>query len=147
MGCCAWFDGCLERTKAYKKIDFSKIPAKIFGHFYTILIVFLGWMCFYLPDFSRFLLLIKKLLWIPVEGESVTFTFQYYWDKKTILILLFSILGIIFSSTKASNKLKIKSEEKSFLYLGKILILIALFVFCFAGMNVNTYTPFIYFQY
>ena len=137
----------LERTKAYKKIDFSKIPAKIFGHFYTILIVFLGWMCFYLPDFSRFLLLIKKLLWIPVEGESVTFTFQYYWDRKTILILLFSILGIIFSSTKASNKLKIKSEEKSFLYLGKILILIALFVFCFAGMNVNTYTPFIYFQY
>lgn len=137
----------LERTKIYRKIDFSKTTAKIFGHFYTLLVVFFGWMCFYLPNVSSFLLLMKKLFWIPTENKVLNFTFWYYWDKKTIFILLIAILGVVLSSTRFFNKLKLQTNEKPIFYFGKIVILIVLFIFCFMGMNVNTYTPFIYFQY
>jgi len=137
----------IERSSIYQKIDFSKSVNKIIGHLFTLFFVFIGWMCFYLPDLDTFKIFVKRLIGVSSDVEQIYFSFQYFLDKKTIMLLIISIVGIVLTNTEFFKNLKNKSNNQPALYLVKVAVLLLLFILSFWGMNVNSYTPFIYFQY
>lgn len=137
----------IERSKFYQKIDLHKTISRILGRSWTLFYVFVGWMCFYLPSFNAFYIFIKQLIGIKTSDLPVYFSYLYFLDTKTICLLIISIGLIIFSGTKMYQTLSNKLSSCKTGYFVKMFVLMILFILSFISINVNTYTPFIYFQY
>ena len=134
----------LERTPWYKRLQRRRwFPAV--GWVYTTLVVFLGWLCFRLPDVNSFVLYLRDLLGLGT-GER-TFTWQYFLTAKTVTLLLVSVLGIFLCSREKLRGLYRKAMERPLWVCLKYVLLLALFALSYTAILSNGYTPFLYFQY
>ncbi len=115
------------------------------GWAYTTLVVFIGWLCFRLPNVSSFLLYLKNMLGLGIG--DLTFTWRYFLTAKTVTLLLISVLGILLCSREKVRALYGRAMERP-LWVGiKYVVLLALFALSYTAILSNGYTPFLYFQY
>ncbi|MGB4635690.1 MAG: MBOAT family O-acyltransferase [Arcanobacterium sp.] len=139
----------IERTPAYRKLDWTRLPMRILGWAYTMTVVFIGWLCFWQPNVDEFMDYCYKLLGIGVS--DVSFTWLYYYDLKNTVFLLGAAAGIgLFSrpvlQTKTRSAMAIAQAKPAYQLL--VLVTMAgLFILSFSGMVSNSYTPFLYFQF
>lgn len=133
-----------ERTPLYMRLK-GKRWFTVFGRIYTLAAVFIGWLCFRLPNVSSFLLYLKNMVGLDV-GE-LTYTWQYFFDVKTITLLLVSVLGIFLCSRKKLRELYTKVMQYPLCTCIKYIVLLVLFALCYTAILSNGYSPFLYFQY
>lgn len=127
----------------------KKPLVKILMHFYTLFVVFLGWIFFRsngVGDAVRYILAMFGFF-----GTTVTYTLSYFLSANT---LLFMLIGIIFSMPLfplIKNKVgTIKAKSSAWFItvnVAEIVVMLVLFVLCAAALAGNTYNPFIYFRF
>lgn len=134
----------LERTPQYKRLK-GKRGFSVVGWLYTTVVVFVGWLCFRLPNVSSFFLYLRNMLGMDI-GE-LTFTWRYFLTAKTIALLCISVAGIFLCSRE-----KVRAVYRGLMqYPGwvgvKYVIMLALFALSYTAILSNGYSPFLYFQY
>lgn len=134
----------LERTPRYKRLQ-SRRWFPVVGWVYTMLVVFIGWLCFRLPSLGSFLLYLKNMLGLGI-GE-LSYTWRYFLTSRNITLLLVSILGIFFCGRERVRSLYQRLMRKPLCVLLKYILLLALFALCYAAILTDGYQPFLYFQY
>ncbi len=134
----------IERTPWFRRLQSRRWFPPV-GWLYTTLVVFIGWLCFRLPNVSTFILYLKNMLGVGV-GE-LSFTYTYFFTAKTLTLLAVSVLGIFLCSRQKVRALYQKAMERPVWVYGKYFLLLALFALSYTAILSNGYTPFLYFQY
>ena len=142
----------LERFSFVKKIILSNV---FIQHFYTLLVVLIGWVFFRAENFSSALIYIKTLFLF--KGYELDID-HYNIIKLMNRELFFTIaLGIIASTPFAKNSIhligntefaKLYKEKLGFIStILKYFIYLSLFLISVSYLAVGTYNPFIYFRF
>ena len=134
----------MERTPWFRRLQSRRWYPAV-GWIYTMLVVFIGWLCFRLPDVGTFFLYLKNMLGMGI-GE-LTFTYRYFFTAKTVTLLLVSVLGIFLCSRQRVRALYQQAMERPLWVYLKYIVLLALFALSYTAILSNGYTPFLYFQY
>ena len=120
---------------------YKKIP-NYFKTAFTLLIVSLGWILFRSNSLSQAIKYFAIMFGLE-HYDFITFDYRYYLTHK---IIVWIILGTIFSTPFISNTLKKYENNKSF-ELIKTIIIGILFITSIIFIVNSTYSPFIYFQF
>lgn len=135
----------IERTGAYRRMR-EKFPAfRYIGWFYTTAVVFFGWLCFRYESVPQLVLYLKSMFHSASDGLS--YTWQYFYDKKTLIYLISAILGIFAFGHPKLQHLWQRWQTHPAGQITKYILLLLIAVLCYIGASFNTYTPFLYFQY
>lgn len=114
----------------------EKIPS-FWEHFYTLLLVVIGWIIFYFTDFSQLEIAFKSLFGLNGFGNFTLINHLQIFKVRTIIIF---ILGIIYCMP-----IKIKFLKKHELL--EDVLLLALFLISVLFVLASSYNPFIYFRF
>ncbi len=119
----------------------DKAPGAL-KHAVTLLLVLIGWVFFFSPSLGSAFQWLGKMFGIGASG-FVDSTGRYYLSgcKLTLLISIISAFPIC---ARLGNNLLHKSKVSVYL---SILWFAVLLMLCIAGMMVNTYSSFLYFQF
>lgn len=135
----------IERTGAYRRMR-EKFPAfRYIGWFYTTAVVFFGWLCFRYESVPQLVLYLKSMFG-TITG-TLSYTWQYFYNKKTLIYLAGSILGIFILSRPKCKEQWQRYRDLPVVQIAKYLLLLLIAAACYIGVSFNTYTPFLYFQY
>ena len=148
--------GCLMVTERTidEKIHYNQknLFLKIIGHLYTIMFVTLLWVLFRNGTAMSIKLILKMF------GINYSFFTTYkpiYFDelfspKIDFSFYIYSIIGVIFAFPwwrKLNFLYNYNTILKNILQVAKYIILIFLFIVCYANLAGNSYNPFIYFRF
>lgn len=139
-GICIVTERCIINRSWYKKIP------DIIKHIYTLFIVFMGWQIFRLPELHMAVQYFK-IMFGQIRFSSVNFTYQYYFDRKMIILMVIGILGCTVLSSKTLQILVAKCNDKVSLFIAKEILLFLLAAISIMCMVNSTYSPFLYFKY
>ena len=133
----------IEKFVIKKYLD--KLPGFI-QHFYTIIIVIVGWVLFRSENLEQCMKLINAMF-VP-SHDNMTFSYIYMYMETYGLYL---IMGVIFS-TPIFIKLKeyffSKNNKDNFIIYGLYyLFVFLLFILCIIFLSKSSYNPFIYFRF
>lgn len=135
----------IERTGAYRRLR-EKAPAlRYVGWLYTTAVVFFGWLCFRYESLPELLLYLKSMFSPAADGLS--YTWQYFYTKKTLTYLIAAFLGIFAFGHPKLQHLWQRWQTHPAGQITKYIFLLLIAVLCYIGASFNTYTPFLYFQY
>lgn len=134
-----------ERTPLYRRLRENIPGRKYFGWLYTTFAVFFGWLCFRYESVSQLVLYLKSMF--GATTGTLSYTWQYFYDKKTLFYLAASIFGLFVFSRPKLQHLWQRWQEHPAGQLAKYILLLLIAVLCYIGASFNTYTPFLYFQY
>ena len=134
-----------------EKLGFDKIlnRSKVFSHFYTIIVVLVGWVFFRIEK-------IDDAFKYVVRMFSFTSSRQYFYasdiiNNEHIIILVVGVLFSISILQNFRNKIKLFINKNNILinitrYL-EILVLLVIMFISVISLAANTYNPFIYFRF
>lgn len=109
--------------------------SKIFSHFYTLLVIFIGWALFVGSEPGVSMGLLFNKMFVPQSGVGVFYYLRNY---------LIPLLLCIFFSTPFPRKIYAKISAKTII---RILLLAFLLLACLAYMAAGSYSPFLYFNF
>ncbi len=112
----------------------------------TMFIVLFSWQVFRLTSVSEIIQYFGILLGI-VRFPTVNFTWKYYFDTRTLLLMLVGTLGALCLNARWAKLLMEKVKNKPILFSIAQIILLLLGGLSVMFMINSTYSPFIYFQY
>ncbi len=130
--------------KLFKKQNATGIK-KVALHFYTIIVVLIGWVIFRSPDINYALSYIVNLFSF-FDTTQVACTFARFMDMRTIVMLILAVLlsgPVQLMFPKLKKQLFDKQNVNGF----EVLLLVVLFLYCIVLIVGNTYSPFIYFRF
>ncbi len=139
----------IERLGWHKYLDRLWVPLR---HFYTLLIVMIGWVFFRSESLSQAIQYLGSMVGIT-NASGVKYYTLLYFDLKILVIL---IMGIAIATPIASwlgFQLKKRSNTSRFsalrpvIYTGHYVLLVSLFLFSAASLASGTYNPFIYYRF
>lgn len=110
-------------------------------HFYTLLVVMIGWVFFRSVDIAYAIGYIKTMFSFTVKGNYLPLV---NFDNYTLLIL---IAGIVFSTPISSyvrKRIAISGKLESTLVYS---VSMGIFILCIIELARNSYNPFIYFRF
>jgi alginate O-acetyltransferase complex protein AlgI len=123
------------------KMWYKKIPSFI-KLVSTMLIVIVGWVLFRASSLKAALEYLAIMVGL-IKFNDMTFTYQYFINKKFIFWVIIAIIG---STPIISNVSKRYKNNKLFQLISMIIISILFIVSMIFIIN-STYSPFIYFQF
>ncbi len=139
-GVCNIIEKLIGEKKWYQKTP------KLIKWAATMGVTFLCWELFRFTDFPSCLAWFKAMF-VQTDLSAVPYTWQYYFDTQTIVLVVVAVLGAtVFGLPKIQQAYK-WCIQKPLGYLLHQIILVALFVVSILFMINSTYSPFIYFQY
>lgn len=130
----------LERMKFNSIL--TRLPV-LFQHFYTMLVVLVGWVFFRADDLSHSYGYLQSMFSMTAKGD-----YKLLSEINSYNIFIF-VIAIIFS-TPVSKWIVNKFENKKdvFLYsLSSYVFIVVLLVLCIMEIASNSYNPFIYFRF
>ena len=139
-GLCIVVERLIENKKWYLNIP------KFLKWGTTMFIVMLGWQFFRLGDFGETITFFKSLFGLAPIGE-VVFTYEYFLNKKLIIMLIIAVFGATVFDKVLKLQLVEKLKSNKFARLLWYIFLIILFNYALCCIANSTYSPFIYFQY
>lgn len=135
----------LERTPVYRALPWHRPGMKVVGWFYTMVVVFIGWLCFWQPSVGAFL---DYLLVLGgVSDGHVTWGWQYFYDVKNLVFVVAAIVGMYITSRPRIRRWFAEHSSRGVRGVVINLMLAVAFVMSYIGMVSNSYTPFLYFQF
>ncbi|MBF0713646.1 MBOAT family protein [Gemella sp. GH3] len=111
----------------------------------TMIIIYLTWIIFMLPTFFDVLVYFKSMIGIP--NGNIYFTYEYYFNVKTVLIMAVGLIGAIIGKSEILKTLSKRLNSTVSLLLVKEALLIIFFVLAILEMMNSSFTPFLYFQF
>lgn len=123
---------------------YRRIPG-ILKWFFTIVIVFFGWILFASKDMPDVWQNCVSLFAQRADWTG-NFTWQYYLSNRIAILLALAILGHITGIGRVNQKIKDVLQTRSSILVKRVLLLL-LFVICILYTVNATYSPFIYFQF
>lgn len=127
---------------------FKSFPKPI-KHFYTLLLVYIGWIFFRFEDLDQLLLALKGLL--GLNGNNISSATVSVILKNNIFFLLIAVLACTpFIHTKAeaiNTRMNKNISNVGQAMVLRILLCIAMLVISIFAMIGNSYTPFLYNQF
>ena len=131
----------LERMFAHS-LWYKRIPSAV-KTIVTLLIVALGWVLFRAANLAEALTYFKLLFGLGSDTSSLEFTFMYYFNPQ----LVFTLIIACFLSAPLVSKLELFLSQKSWLKVGRVVLMSVLMVISLMFVMTGTYNPFIYFQF
>lgn len=119
----------------------EKLP-KWIKHSYTLLLIIIGWMIFRMQDVAAISNILKNMF-IYQPSNIVEYVLNS-WDLK--VGLLFIIPGIILSTPVISKKIK-ENHNKTGVYIINNIIVCMILIASMLQLLIQTYNPFIYFNF
>lgn len=119
----------------------EKIPGFV-KHIVTLLLVLIGWVFFFSPSLGSAFGWLGKMFGIGASG-FLDGNARYYLSGSIMTILISVIAAVPFCSKLGNNLLR---GSKTPVYLSVVWSAVLLML-CIAGMMVNTYSSFLYFQF
>ncbi len=119
----------------------EKIPGFV-KHIVTLLLILIGWVFFFSPSLGSAFGWLGKMFGIGASG-FVDGNARYYLSGSIMTILISVIAAVPFCSKLGNNLLR---GSKTPVYLSVVWSAVLLML-CIAGMMVNTYSSFLYFQF
>lgn len=113
------------------------------AHIYTILVFVVGWV-FFRADTLHTAVLYMGVMFGIIRGNVMPFTFGYYVNPKTWLVLL---LCVLFSIPFWQKYERLSNMNKNLKLGVENTILLLLLVLSIASISASTYNPFIYFRF
>lgn len=139
-GVCAVIERSIRDKKFYQKIP------KVVKWAATMFVVFIGWQTFRLPDMGQLVGFFKIMLGLT-SFEMITFTWEYYFTTRIVVMILIGCIGAtLFSRKFFETSLAKVNQNKALFALQEVGILLLLILSVIYIVN-STYSPFIYFQY
>jgi len=130
----------LEKFVLKKYID--KLPNAI-KHFYTIILVLIGWLIFAFEDINLLIGYAKTMF--GLNGEFINSTFIYYFTNYFIVLVIAAIFSMP-TYEKLENILKNK-KNVWIKFLLVLTVYIILLIITIAYLVSDTYNPFLYFRF
>lgn len=128
-----------------EKIVFSKYIEKLpkwIKHTYTLVFIIIGWMIFRMQDVATIGNVLKNMfLYHP---SNIAEYILGSWDLK--VGLLFIIPGIILSTPVISKRIK-ENEKKTGIYILNNIMVCSVLILSMVQLLIQTYNPFIYFNF
>lgn len=138
-----------------ERLGFKKIldKMKVLNHFYTLLVVLVGWVLFRAEGLRNGLHYLKTMF-LGGESEAVPIqTYEFVNNRFVIAmvlaIILSGVLQVILAKIAESKKYGKRYKEISTLCVRYVepLVIVGLFAVCIMAIVGNTYTSFIYFRF
>jgi alginate O-acetyltransferase complex protein AlgI len=142
-----WHGLFLILERATNGHHFFKAGFKVFGHFYALSVVFLGWVFFRANDLEHGLSYLKSMFWqnsVILDGSFVS----YYMRTESIFAFFFAL----FCCLPEANFLKIRKASLSqkwplpVQFVERLFLLLIFLISCMY-VAVDAYNPFIYFRF
>ncbi|MBR4267252.1 MAG: MBOAT family protein [Bacteroidales bacterium] len=124
-----------------KNIGLSKYIPSFLGHIYIPIFLYFSWLLFSSYDLSQFVDYLKNMI-RPLNNGELNFTWQYYFDRRTIMIVLIAAGGSFLGEINFIKQL-IDTKLQNF----KPVCCLLLFVVSLLFVINSSYSPFIYFQF
>lgn len=137
--CNAFEKYCADKT-FYKKIP------KFIKWLCTMIILYFSWEIFRFGNIRQAGKQILGMLGIYKAG-SVGYTWQYWFDSRTIFLIIVAILGATVLGLPKIRQLRESFSATKTGYAVKQLVVIILFAISILFMVNSTYNPFLYFQF
>lgn len=119
----------------------EKMP-RAFQHFYTLLVVVIGWVYFRIDDFRAASSFVAQLF---SSNEKAILNAIYYLDIELILVMA---LAVLLSIPRKSFPLLQRSFFENFIFvLFQNILTPVLLYYCLMQLAGSTYNPFIYFRF
>ena len=112
----------------------------------TMFIVLLSWQVFRLSSLSE-IGQYFGVMFGSVRFEQPNFTWQYYFDLRTVVLMAIGTVGAVLFEGKWADRLVQKTREQPALFCLSQLVLLFIGVLAVLCMVNSTYSPFLYFQY
>ena len=112
----------------------------------TMFIVLLSWQVFRLSSLSE-IGQYFGVMFGSVHFEQPNFTWQYYFDLRTVVLMAIGTVGAVLFEGKWADRLVQKTREQPALFCLAQLVLLLIGVLAVLCMVNSTYSPFLYFQY
>lgn len=111
---------------------------------YTDLIVLLGWVLFRADSVEYAFAYIKNMF--VYRSALPNYTIADYMDSKVFVVLIF---GVVFAGLAQNCMEKYREKLKNSLVveIGKVLLLLVVFLLCLMSIASGAYNPFIYFKF
>ena len=129
----------IEKLVLNKVIE--KLP-NVVKHIYALFFIVIGWVIFRTEDLSQLMLILKNMF-IYTPANVIEYKLSS-WNVK--IGLLFMIPAILFSVPFFMDKMK-KNENKNSIYILNNVIVCCIFVLSIVQLLIQTYNPFIYFNF
>lgn len=123
------------------KMWYKKIPSFI-KLVSTMLIVIVGWVLFRASSLKAALEYLSIMFGL-IKFKDMTFTYQYFINKKFIFWVIIAIIG----STPIISKVSHRYKNNKLFQLISMIIISILFIVSMIFIINSTYSPFIYFQF
>lgn len=127
------------------KTFYQKTP-RLVKWLVTMTILFFSWQLFRIGSISE----TKDYILLAIglrHMENIPYTWQYYFDKRIVLLVIVAVLGATLFGLPRVRSLRERAESTRVGYIGKQLALLALFAISVLFMVNSTYNPFLYFQF
>ena len=124
---------------------FARGIKSIVSHFYTMLVVIIGWVIFRAPTLKYAMQYIAAMFGLN-NSKNTAFSVQWYLDKQTILITVIACAISTPLVKRIYNGLKDKISTLLFTPVEYVISLLILWL-CMMQVASNSYSPFIYFQF
>lgn len=112
---------------------------------FTMSFVALTWIIFMLPSFTEALTFYKSMIGIP--AGDIYLTYEYFFDVKTITIIVIAFVGAIIGKFSVVSKLKNWAENTKQGVAIKFVTYFIIFILAVLFMVNSLYSPFLYFQF
>jgi hypothetical protein len=129
---------------AREKVWYVKIPV-IFKWLFTMIFVYLTWVIFMIPSLSEAIVYYKAMIGIP--SGNIYFTFDYFINKKIMLIIFVALLGAFIGKWRKLELIKQWTKNSKIGVVVSQVICMLLFILAVLFMMNSSYSPFLYFQF
>ncbi len=134
--------GTILILEKYFIIKILQLIPNFFSHFYSIILIIIGWVIFRLEDMSLVFTYLKGMFFIN-KNESLYF----YMENLNITNSFIYFIPAIILSTPLIKNIIDKNKENQFFILLYNTSLIFIFLMCIAKLLTSSYNPFIYFRF
>lgn len=131
----------LERAGFDKRL--AKAPTWL-THFYTLLVVLVGWVFFRAADLPAALVYLQKMAGFGPISTIVAYSLSYFMTPEIGMTL---VLAIVFSGPVYHRFQAFEGLKNRFVTVVYSLVLFGLFVMSVMYLAADTYNPFIYFRF
>lgn len=127
-----------------EKIWYKKIPS-LFKWIFAMMFVYLTWIIFMIPSLSQAIVYYKAMLGMP--SGNIYFNFEYFIDKKIMLIIFIALIGAFIGKWKKLDLIKHWSQNTKLGVIISQVVCMVLFILAILFMMNSSYSPFLYFQF
>lgn len=113
---------------------------------FTTVVTFFSWEFFRFTDFQKLLDWFKVMFGIT-RYNDISYTWQYYFDKRIIVFCIIGILGATIFGLPKVQKIYKDLRARKVGYIINQLVIFILFIISILFLINSVYSPFIYFQY